>query len=215
MRKLAILVALVAVFAMTNAAWSASVNLTLTINTVAKTWVITATDATGANNYGIASFTILLNSISTVQNDSPLLNLTAPSGKYYGFGMTRSGTIPTNNINAFQATTDSGYTVADMKFGVGQVAIDLSSLLKEGEVAGAGIQSTTISNVVRLASGTYTGSTPSWNGAGVNVFKTNGTSKATTSTSVSTIIVRIPEPATLALLSVGGALLGLRRRRTA
>jgi len=212
MRKLAILVALVAVFAMTNAAWSASVELTLSINTVAKTWSLTATDSvTDPNNYGIASFALKVNNISSVSNDSPLMTLT--SGKTYGFGFTRSGTIPTNNINASQQLSDSNYTIDDMAWGVGQTAGNLADLLKGGETAGSPTVHPGYGVPVLLASGAYTGSTPTWGATSVNIFKTNHANRATRAASISTKIVKFPEPATLALLSVGGALLGLRRRR--
>jgi hypothetical protein len=199
------MIAILALALLAGTAQAAVVTVTMTYDP-AGTFKIEASDSLG-DNAGIASFGITVTGFDTIANVSPILYLkktTVPKYKNVGFSLLRSeGTSP------LSGSQDTIYqALADMEFGIGQVAGDLYDkvvapyTIMDDELA-------TYAQPVLLATGTYTG-TLGFGTVAVNVF-VDDAHKTTMAASIVKEI--IPEPATLALLALGGVVMAIRRRR--
>ena len=217
--------------AMASAAHAATItfNLTTGVNSsgvaTPGAFIVTATTSAGDNS-GLASYTFnLANVTTTVSNRSAQQTFVnndpdaAVQVEKAGFTESRASSAGGANTGT-QDTVDYLTNITNgspqniiLVYGIGQTTGNLSTLTPAGFSNAAPANNQAYGVPFLLASGTYTvgGAVPAITVAAGNVFTTlrNGTTIA------GVPVISTPEPASLAVLGMGGVSLLARRRKTA
>ncbi len=183
---------------------AATVTYTLNIDVPAQTWTVTAAASQG-DNAGLALVSVpLVNVDFSVNLALPQARLNAPNVGTQGFYFNRvAGSAP---VGAAQDTFGGG--TDQLVYGFGQSAGSLS-----GNFGNVFTQKD-YDALLLVAQGTFTGPLlPAFdtNQGAANVFTTPG-GTATQAATLSFLVNFIPEPASVALLLSGVAMLAIRRR---
>ena len=182
-------------------------------------WWLYAWDAhypTTVDNYGIGTFGAYLTPISTVENMAPAAwyAFGAMSGDTAGFVSNRAANASGDPTVA--ASQDYPAGTATLVYYFGQLAGDMEDYAKGAPFVDTFVPADgNYDAKLLLAKGTYdtSGSAPSIDNSAMAVFSTTTTDTVVSPTLTVLDTEIIPEPATLGLLTSGGLIALLRRRR--
>jgi hypothetical protein len=193
------------VMGVVGSAHAALVTYTATVDDVAGTFEIVA--SASLDNDGLSGWAMNIFGITAATNVSPLAQVAAPAFAPKGFGFGRTAALAGDgNIGGAQDPTVIAGNPGQALLGVGQVGGDLDTLAGGLFPAPDGIYGAP----VLLVTGTLEPGTASAfriDGASASVFG----AQTTTQVAAEVEVIIVPEPASLALLGLGG--LAMIRRR--
>ena len=195
-----------------------TVDVTLLVDPGTKTYEVLASASLG-DNFGIASYGVGLSNVDTIVNEGPAayLDVGGTLIALGGFTLNRSGAgvNPANPLAASQDTINGTGLVR----GMGQVGGDMQAHVPAADTFVQQVYSAPL----LLGSGTYLGpdlpdflpgAGPAGLDIGFNLFTADSGTDTDAAQTINTTREIVPEPATIALVTIGGmSLLGLRRRR--